>query len=289
LKTSILGSGIIRVSGRILSTWVVATLFLRCGQAPTSEGQQLIGQHPSYARFINSLVAGTLVDFSGGPCVSRSDTIWLANDQCRLDSWAGQIRHVAQFWGYKNPEKYLINYYDSCLNYFQLGSRRFQCPTPCAMELTCLGNGEITFGNTKFVYSIGEPSPNCVGSACRVRFFPTFAITPSDTSFYLFVNADDVTGLRYDDFNRDGNLDWLTVGHGFSRADEEILIKKGLKINELTCENSQCYKITAVTFSQGQWSPFMDAHQQEYYFLVRLAEPLDPDSGFTILAYYWPA
>lgn len=96
-------------------------------------------------------------------------------------------------------------------------------------------------------------------------------------------------GLRRGDFNRDGNLDWLTVGHGFSRADdEEILIKKGLKINKLACENSQCYKITAVTFSQGQWSPLMDAQKQEYYFLVRLAEPLDPDSGFTILAYRWP-
>jgi hypothetical protein len=101
------------------------------------------------------------------------------------------------------------------------------------------------------------------------------------------VNADDITGLKFNDFDKDGNLDFLVVNHGFSIEDEQKLAIKSNDYKKLTCENSQCYKITVITLVNGEWRPLRNSQGDVFYFLIRLDEPLNPDSGFEVLDANW--
>ena len=128
---------------------------------------------------------------------------------------------------------------------------------------------------------------NCLGKFCRVKYYPVFATNGRDTSLQVFEQLDDVTGLRYGDFDRDKFLDFLVVENSVTNGDLKIAAKRDKKLENLDCYDSQCYKITAITFKNGHWTQLKDRYGKSYYFLIWLNEFLNPESGFQLLDAYW--
>jgi hypothetical protein len=206
---------------------------------------------------------------------------------CKVVDQAGHLKLNKFFFGVRD-RKAVIHSFDSCHTSVQLGKRNWESPSlPCTVDIACADKGEFNFGGLRFIYCVVTPSINCTGSVCRVVHYPVFAITKTDTSFYLFSNSDDITGLRYGDFNNDNNLDFLVVNNGFSQSEIEKLIAKDGNFKYWECGNSQCYKITALTFTNGEWKILKDSKDEEYYFLIKLDDPLNPNSSFEILDYLW--
>jgi hypothetical protein len=107
-----------------------------------------------------------------------------------------------------------------------------------------------------------------------------FIINEKDTIFHLFANEDDVTKLRYADFNKDGNLDFLEPRHSLSF--QEILIRERLNV-----EGSQAYKIRIVSFQDGKLKYLKDNDGLEYFLFIAINDPLNPESSFQLLGFNW--
>lgn len=271
----------------ILSAFLVLSY---CSNPKAPKGTSEVSLHPrynSYQLFIDSLIGKERVIFNNTDSYRSTDTFRIGINVYKVVNRAGHLKLNKLFFGVRDKQALCYDF-DSCHTSIQLGEYICETPSlPCSMDIACVDKGDVNFEGIRFIYCIGTPSANCIGSVCRVIHYPVFAITRTDTSLYIFSNADDITGLRYGDFNVDNNLDFLVVNHGFSQKDIATLINKDKNFKYWECRNSQCYKITALTFANGNWKVLKDIKGEEYYFLIKLDDPLNPNSSFEILDYSW--
>lgn len=244
-------------------------------------------KYKSYQLFIDSLVGKERGVFSTTDCSNSVDTFKMGSGACKVVGRAGRLTLNKFFFGIQDKKAVMYGF-DSCRTSLQLGKRIWEKPSlPCSVDIECTNRGEFNFRGVRFLYCAGRPSVNCTGSVCRVIYYPLVAMSQADTSFYLFSNSDDITGLRYGDFNNDNQLDFLVVDHGFTPNDIDKLIAKDENFKYWECNNGQCYKISAITFADGQWKILKDKEGKAYYFLIKLDDPLNPNSRFEMLDYVW--
>jgi hypothetical protein len=245
-------------------------------------------RHKSYKIFIDSLIAVFGITYSPSELKNTLDTFDLKNGNFKVINTMGNIKQYYYFFGLQKNSPFQ-NSSDSCYSYMQFGSHKWlKNNSKCQLEIKWPEKSDFVYHNNHFVYRIGTPMNNCIGSLCRVVFYPVFGITERDTSLYVLENADDITGLKYGDLNKDKYLDFLVVKNFFSREDLKNLIKKDLKrYQNWDCANSQCYKITAITFKNGKWEILKDSKGKEYYFLILINDALNPESSFELLDSYW--
>jgi hypothetical protein len=241
--------------------------------------------------FLDSIVKTTEIYYNN-PSVSTSDTINLGkntnNVKYRTIQKLGKIDLINTYYNITNYRPFEKDS-DSCSSIFQIGSHTWKNERiQCDMPLECPEHNEFTYKNSKFTYLRALPSDNCISRNCRVICYPVFAMSNQDTSFYLFENVDDVSGLRFGDFNKDNFLDFLVVDSGFSDEGLLKINKKKDKNVDWECDESECYTITAITYKNGKWKKLKDKNNKEYYFLITLDDPLNPNSSFNIMDNYWP-
>jgi len=245
-------------------------------------------EYKSYQLFIDSLVSTINVTYVHSKFKNNLDTFNLKNDNYKVVNTMGNIKQYYYYFGLQKKSPF-ENSADSCYSYLQFGSHKWlNRNSECQIEMKWPKKSDFIFHASQFSYRIGIPMNNCIGSLCRVVYFPVFGIAGSDTSLYVIENANDITGLKYGDFNKDKYLDFLVVKNYFSTEDLKNLIKKnGQRYSNWDCLNSQCYKITAITFKEGKWEILKDSNGKVYYFLILLDESLNPDSSFELLDSYW--
>lgn len=244
-------------------------------------------RHKSFKQFIDSLTYAKGVVYSNKLIKSTSDTFNLGRSNYKILNVIGDIKQYYHYFGLQTNRPF-SNSADSCYSFLQFGSHKWdENFLQCQLNFECPEKSEFTFNQNKFIYRVGSHMSNCIGSACRVNYYPLFAIHKRDTSFHLFVNPDDIIGLRYGDFNKDKSLDFLVVKSSFSMEDLKRLTTKGEQFKNWNCPDLQCYKITVITFRGGKWEMLKDSMGKEYYFLILLDEPLNPDVGFKLLDFHW--
>lgn len=240
--------------------------------------------HKSLEKFLDSLVETPGITYAKTEPQCSADTFPLGNNNFRIVKTLGSIVQSYHYfdWEKRSPFE---NTADSCNSVLQFGSHKWT--GHCQLHMECPQKAEFTFHQSKFIYRLGVHMNNCSGRMCRVIYYPVFAINGQDTSLQVFTNIEDVTGLRYGDFDKDKSLDFLVLGNGFSREDVKKLVQRDKKLTGLDCSDDQCYKITALTFKNGKWTELKDGNGKLFYFLLRLNEALNPDAGFELLDAYW--
>lgn len=267
-------------------------IFLTACKNPKKQGQLadspapplIFTKHNSLEKFLDSLVQTPGITYAQTEPRCSADTFALGNNNFRIVKTLGDIRQYYHYYDWEKRSPF-ENTADSCNSVLQLGSHKWA--GHCQLHMECPQKAEFTFNHSKFIYRLGVPMNNCTGRMCRVLYYPVFAINGQDTSLQVFTNVEDVTGLRYGDFNEDKCLDFLVVGNGFSREDLKKLAQRGKMQAGLDCSDDQCYKITALTFKNGKWTALKDRNGKLFYFLLRLNEALNPDAGFELLDAYW--
>ena len=173
-------------------------------------------KHNSLEKFLDSLVQTPGITYAQTEPSCSADTFALGKNNFRIVKTLGNIVQSYHYydWEKRGPFE---NTADSCRSILQLGSHKWA--GHCQLHMECTEKAEFTFNHSKFIYRLGVPMNNCTGRMCRVLYYPVFAINGQDTSLQVFTNVEDVTGLRYGDFNQDKCLDFLVVGNGFSRED----------------------------------------------------------------------
>lgn len=244
-------------------------------------------KHNSLEKFLDSLVQTPGITYAQTEPRCSADTFALGNNNFRIVKTAGGIIQSYHFYGFRKEVPFK-NSADSCFCTLRFGTHKWaRNDFLCNFEMECPEKNEITFGNTKFTYSIEIPMDNCLGKFCRVKYYPVFATSGRDTSLQVFDYFDDVIGLRYGDFDKDKFLDFLVPENSFSREELKNAVKRDKKWENLDCYDSQCYKITAITFKNGHWTKLKDRHGKPYYFLIWVNEFLNPEAGFELLDAHW--
>ena len=105
--------------------------------------------------------------------------------------------------------------------------------------------------------------------------------------FIIFINTDDIAGLRYSDINHDGFLDFLSIQSGFTHKDMQKLVAWNKKYKNFNCSDAQCYKITAFSFKKGKWEVMKDKNGEEYLMLIKLDDSLSLNSSCQLLMSKW--
>ncbi len=250
--------------------------------------ENLIKRYPSYEKFLDSLLKNPLKNTISNNCIVSADTFKMGLNNFRIIHKIGDIEYHRLFYGIKKVI-YQDIFSDSCASFLQLGkSLKYKIPVQCRFMVDCNKEEKrvFTHNNTRFISCAGYLT-NCSGSGCRLGYYPVFTITKTDTSFYMFTFADNITGLRYGNINNDNFLDFLEIRHGIGLEDLRKISLKDKKYENWSCPNSECYRITAISFINGKWVSLKDSSDKEYYILIKLDKPLDSESSFEVLGSYW--
>lgn len=255
---------------------------------PNSQPQVVSCWYKSFEHFLDSLTQSTGISYAPQNC--KTDTTFLGNNNFRVLTTINGIKQYYHYYGHQEKSPYQ-NTADSCFSFLQYGSIKWaEKNLQCQFEMTCPEGNEFTFGKAKFIYSMGVPMNNCNGVFCRVIYYPVFAVNGRDTSLYEFIQVNNPSGLRYADFNKDKNLDFLKIENFISDVEFKKMVQRNKEIEKLSCDSngeSQCYKITAITFKDGKWSLLKDQQGKPYYLFIRLDEFLDTEAGFILLDTHW--
>ncbi len=255
--------------------------------ADSSLAPLIFTRHKSLEKFLDSLVQTPGITFAQTEQRCSADTFALGNNNFLIVKTAGGIKQSYHFYGFHKDVPFR-NSADSCFSTLRFGTFKWASNNfLCNFDMECPEKNEITFGNTKFTYSIEIPMDNCLGKSCRVKYYPVFATNGRDTSLHVFEHFGDVTGLRYGDFDKDKFLDFLVLENSFSNEELKNAARRDKKWGNLDCYDSQCYKITAITFKNGHWTKLKDRNEKPYYFLIWLNEDLNLEAGFELLDAYW--
>lgn len=176
----------------------------------------------------------------------------------------------------------------NCYSFLGIGDKSFNLDTfRCWQDFEYFSKHIISYNKSSFIILKGDPPDDCVGSICRGAYYPVVGISKADTALNLFLYTDKVVELKYADINHDGFLDFLSIEHGFSNRDLNQLSKKYKKYKNWNCLNSECYRITAITFRDGEWRKIKNKSGDECLMLIKLDRPLDANSSFELLFEQW--
>jgi hypothetical protein len=244
-------------------------------------------RYKCFKSFVDSLCRPVDLALNKGELFSYRLKIDSVKDKKRLeiDKSKGLIR---QSYFIKTGSD-LNDWHDhNCYSLLGIGNKVFSLDTfMCWQDFEYLSKHIISYNNSSFIILKGDPPDNCVGSTCRVAYYPVIGLSKADTALHFFVYTDNVFELKYSDINHDGFLDFLSVEHGFSDDDLKQLSKIDKYYKNWNCPNSECYRITAMTFRNGKWGKVKNKSGNEYLILIKLDRPLDGNSSFELLLSNW--
>lgn len=173
------------------------------------------------------------------------------------------------------------NVYWDCFKFLQFENILFNMDTLyCWEDYKPIDKKYFSFGNSSFFTFKAGPSDDCIGSGCRGNSYAIISKTKDDIQLLSFGIPDDITGLKYGDINKDGDLDIMEVSN---LIESDYLAQMGKDVTQYNikdCTNMTCYTFNFKTFRNGKWERLKDTKGLDYFLTIRVDDLLNPDSSF---------